>query len=239
MDGLKLDILRPFSQKVAYHNQRSKRIEGLADGVFSIVMTLLVLDIRLPAHVVNSEIGIWTALVYTAPKIVTFMLSFSVAGLFWSLFINQFNYIHASDRNQIIIAIFYLLFISLLPFSTSFLSEFLWSKVAIGFYVLNILLIILLVTLHWVYSYHAGMIQRDGKKNVFIHRAMMKRAKTAFIGYGIVAGCCFYNSYIAVYATILLQIIFTFIGFLEIFNNGLGEKVKEFNQCDVQQIDGT
>ena len=231
-----MDILKPFNQKVAYHSQRPNRIEGLSDGVFAIVMTLLVLDVRLPVNEMNTENGIWISLLHTIPKILTFILSFSVVGLFWTIFNNQFNYIHDSNRNQIIIAVFYLLFISLLPFSTSFLSEYLWSRVAIGFYILNILLIILMATIHWVYAYHAGMIQTEGQKNAVIHKAMMKRVRTAFIGYGVVAGCCFFSSYLAISATILLQIIFTFIGFAEFFDKGLDKKIKEFDKCEPELI---
>lgn len=227
-----MDILESFNQKVAYHSQRPNRIEGLSDGVFAIVMTLLVLDVRLPPEVMNSENGIWFSLVHTIPRILTFILSFSVVGLFWTIFNNQFNYINDSDRNLIIIAIFYLLFISLLPFSTSFLSEYLWSRVAIGFYILNILLIILMATIHWVYAYHAGMIQMQGEKNTVIHKAMMRRVRTAFIGYGVVAACCFFSSYLAISATILLQVIFTFIGFADFFDRGLGKKIKELDKCE-------
>src|SRR5688572_18412380 len=132
----------------AYHKQRSHKIEGLADGVFAIVMTLLVLDIRIPLKEMNTENGVWLSLLHTLPKILTFILSFSVAGQFWSIFTNQFNYVHSSDRNENIIAMFFLMSVSLLPFSTSFLSEHLWSRVAIGFYALNLLLILFFHTLH-------------------------------------------------------------------------------------------
>src|SRR5688572_33494479 len=92
----------------AYHKQRSHKIEGLADGVFAIVMTLLVLDIHIPLKEINTEYSVWIALLHTIPKILTFMLSFSVAGQFWSIFTNQFNYVHTSDRNEIILAMFFL-----------------------------------------------------------------------------------------------------------------------------------
>lgn len=211
-----MDILKALGEKVAYHQQRSKRIEALADGVFAIVMTLLVLDIRIPSHEINSEKELWSALIDIVPKILTFILSFFVVGHLWAIFVNQFNYIHVSDRNEIVIATFYLLFVSLIPFSTAFLSEHLWSRVAVGFYILNIVLPLLLLTLHWVYSYHAGLVREDLMKKEVIHRAILRRARTAFIGYGIIGICCLVNSYLALFAIILLQIIFTFTGFIEL-----------------------
>lgn len=114
-----MELLKSFGEKVAFHKQRSHRIEALADGVFAIVMTLLVLDIRTPLNEMDTERGLLLLLWHTIPKIFTFVLSFSLVGLFWVVLTNQFNYIQESDRNSIVIVIFFLLFVSLLPFSTS------------------------------------------------------------------------------------------------------------------------
>jgi uncharacterized membrane protein len=211
----------------AYHKQRSHKIEGLADGVFAIAMTLLVLDIRIPLKELNTEKDVWLSLLDTMPKILTFILSFSVAGQFWSIFTNQFNYVHTSDRNEIIIAMFFLMSVSLLPFSTSFLSEHLWSRAAVGFYTFNMLLILLFHTLHWFYSYHSGLVKLEGDERVVIHKAIMNRARTALIAYLIVGGCCFYNSYMALCGTILMHIIFACTGFIEMVHFSARKKINK------------
>lgn len=211
-----MDILKSFGERVAFHKQRPHRIEALSDGVFAIVMTLLVLDIRIPFGVMTTETDLWSALMHTLPKILTYVLSFSLAGQFWAVFMNQFNYIHTSDRNGNIIAVFYFLFVSLLPFSTSFLSEHLWSKVAVGFYVFNIFFIVLLATLHWIYSYYAGLVQVEGNNRIIIHASIIRLARTALISYGLVFCLCFFSSHLALCFTIFLQIVFTFIGFIDI-----------------------
>ena len=219
-------ILQTLLGSGAYHKQRSHKIEGLADGVFAIVMTLFVLDIHIQLDEMNSEKGVWLSLLHTLPKILTFILSFSVAGQFWSIFTNQFNYVHTSDRNENLIAMFFLMAVSLLPFSTSFLSEHLWSRVAIGFYTFNMLLILFFHTLHWFYSYHSGLVKPEGNETVIIHKAIMTRARTAFIGYIIVVGCCLYSSYLALCATILMHMIFSFTGFIEMLHSFLRRKIK-------------
>jgi uncharacterized membrane protein len=214
-----MSISKSLFGSVAYHKQRSHKIEALADGVFAIVMTLLVLDIRIPFKEMNTENGLWHSLIQTSPKILTFILSFSVAGQFWSIFINQFNYIHISDRNENVIALFYLMFVSLLPFSTSFLSEHLWSRIATGFYIFNIVLIILFNILHWYYSYHVGLVKVDGNEEFVIHKAILSRTRTAFVAYAILIGCCFFSSYVALCGFILVHIIFTFSGFIKMLNS--------------------
>lgn len=113
-----MKTLIEIKEDVAYKKQRSHRIEALADGVFAIAMTLLVLDIRVPLGEINTEQAIWLSLVHVFPKIFAFVLSFLVAGLFWTVFENQFNYIRTADRNENVI--FYLLMISFLPFQLLF-----------------------------------------------------------------------------------------------------------------------
>jgi uncharacterized membrane protein len=221
-----MSIANYLGEKVAYHKQRSHRIEELADAVFAIVMTLLVLDIRIPIKEMNTEMSLWFSLVNTLPKILTFVLSFSVAGQFWSIFINQFNYIHISDRRENLIGLFYLMFVSLLPFSTSFLSEHLWSRVAVGFYVFNLLLILSFHTLHWLYSYRAGLVKVEENTGIVVNKAIMKRAKAAFTAYGIVAICCLFNSYLALASTILVHVIFTFGGVIEMLYWKRTQKIK-------------
>jgi len=221
-----MSLANYLGESIAYHRQRSHRIETLADGVFAITMTLLVLDIRIPIKEMNTENGILISLLNTLPKILTFVLTFSVAGQFWSIFTNQFNYIHTSDRKENIIALFYLMFVSLLPFSASFLGEHLWSRVAVGFYVFNLLLILSFHTLHWCYSYYNGLVKLEGDDRIVIHKAIIHRAKTAFMAYGIVVGCCFFSSYLALCGTILIHVIFSFGGFIEILFSKRRQKIK-------------
>ena len=95
-----MNLADHLSERIAYRKQRSHRIEALADGVFAIVMTLLVLDIRIPIKEINTENGIWFSLLNIWPQLLTYFLSFTLAGQCWSIFTNQFNYIQTSDRTQ-------------------------------------------------------------------------------------------------------------------------------------------
>jgi len=221
-----MGILKALSETVAYRKQRSHRIETLADGVFAIVMTLLVLDIHVPIKEVNTENDVYSSLLHAVPAILTFILSFSVAGQSWSIFTNHFNYIHTTDRNENIITLLYLMFVSLLPFSTSFLSEHPWSRVAMGFYLVNILLMFSFSTLHWLYAYRTGLVKADGDSCVVIHKAIMLRVKAKYMAYALAVCCCFFNSYLALAGTILIHIVFTFSGLIEMLNCFLRKKKK-------------
>lgn len=158
-------------------------------------------------------------MVHVSPKILTFIFTFLVAGLFWTTFTTQFNHLHAADRNENVLAIFYLLFISLLPFSASFLSEHLESKVAVGFYILNIIFIATMLGVHWLYCYHTGLVNTEENNEAIVHKTIMKRARLATSIYIVAGICCFFNSSIALGIVVFLQTFFRFNGFIELLKN--------------------
>jgi uncharacterized membrane protein len=60
------------------------RLDALTDGVFSVAMTLLVLDVRLPEDFHSADGGeLLQGLVSLWPKFLPYVLSFGVLGLRW------------------------------------------------------------------------------------------------------------------------------------------------------------
>lgn len=57
-----------------------QRLEAFTDGVYAIVITLLILDIRIPDV---AAAGLGPALVRMLPQVLTYVLSFFVVGLYW------------------------------------------------------------------------------------------------------------------------------------------------------------
>jgi uncharacterized membrane protein len=95
-------------------------ISEFSNGIFAFAITLLILDVRLPAETSKADLG--SALLNMWPNYLAFLISFFVIGLFWSVFIRLFREIIRSDRNFIFLLLVYLLFIVVIPFSTSLLS---------------------------------------------------------------------------------------------------------------------
>src|SRR5258706_10379621 len=62
----------------------NSRLEAFCDGVFAIALTLLVLDIKIPAteHIASTN-DLWYALGAIAPSVFTFILSFIVILISW------------------------------------------------------------------------------------------------------------------------------------------------------------
>jgi uncharacterized membrane protein len=97
-------------------------ISAFSNGVFAFAITLLVLDIRLPEGI--SEANLASALASLWPKYMAFLISFFVIGLYWSTYIRLLKEIVRTDRTLVWLNLLFLLFIVIIPFSTSVISSY-------------------------------------------------------------------------------------------------------------------
>jgi len=93
------------------------RLEAFSDGVIAILITIMVLDLRLPA---GTDLA---SLRSVAPTILMYLLSFVFLGIYWS---NHHHMLHAVDRisGAMLWANLHLLFwLSLVPYATRWMGE--------------------------------------------------------------------------------------------------------------------
>jgi uncharacterized membrane protein len=135
-------------------NEISKsRIETLTDGVFAIVMTILVLEITVP-QISHSEatIELPKQLLKLSSVILSYGTSFIILGLFWIAHDYQFHYVKRANRIFLWITIFYLMFIAFVPFSTSLIGEYGDQQISIIIYAVNISIIGFWEYIRWKYA---------------------------------------------------------------------------------------
>jgi uncharacterized membrane protein len=126
------------------------RIETLVDGIFAVVMTLLVLDIKVP-QLAHTEDSLHEALFKVLPNLGSYGLSFLVVGVYWVGQHNQFHFIKRSNRVLIWINITFLMSVSMIPFSAALLAEYWQRPSAIVVYGLNLIVTSLLLLTNWLY----------------------------------------------------------------------------------------
>ncbi len=200
----------PFTTYNQVAGQRLGRIEALSDGVFAIAMTLLVLELKVPAHeLVHSEQGAWHSLMELKYEFLTYFLSFMTLGIFWMGQAFQFQYTERSDRNSSWINIFFLMIISMLPFTTAFLSKHIEYKLAIGVYWLNIFLAGLLIYIHWSYIVKRKLVKQEDLAQ--IDKAARKRVIVAQSLYLMGALLCFISTYLSIFFIIAVQLNYAFV----------------------------
>lgn len=128
------------------------RIEALSDGIFAIVMTLLILELHvpnLPATAANVEVtaalfGLW-------PKFVSYLVAFISLGVFWIAHHIMYLAVRRADRTLLWLNIVFFMFVSLLPFSTSVLNAFPHSLIGPFLFGANLALVGWLLFFQWRY----------------------------------------------------------------------------------------
>jgi len=187
--------------------QRVGRIEAISDGVFAVAMTLLVLDIHVPLReVIHSEHDLAVAFCSLTPKLLTYFTSFMTLGIFWNGQSLQFNHIKHSDRDLTWIALFFLMVVSLVPFTTAFLSEHFSYRFSIGLYWLNIFLLGLVVYIQWAYAWKKNYLDKNDPAAIAADKALRKRIIVAQTLYATGALLCFINNYLSIGFIIIVQL---------------------------------
>jgi uncharacterized membrane protein len=124
------------------------RLEAFSDGVFSIVITLLILDVRLP----NDASSLLDGLREVLPQTVTFVLSFVIVGLYWVAHHNMLHFVRAVDRYLLWLNLTLLLTVVFIPFSASLLGRHLDDPLAVIVYGANLMLVNAVGTALWLYA---------------------------------------------------------------------------------------
>ncbi len=100
------------------------RLEALIDGVFAVVLTLLVLDLKLPENVAfATSDDLWKHLLGLERHFVIYVISFVVIGMYWINHQVQFHFVLRTDRTLIWINFGYLLLVTFLPFATDLIGD--------------------------------------------------------------------------------------------------------------------
>ncbi len=109
-------------QRVQDDEGSAARLLALSDGVFAIAMTLLALDITLPAGL--DPAGFDRALSDVVPNVWAYALSFLVIAVFWRGHHQIFRYVREVDGTVIKLGLLALGLIALMPFPTTLLAEY-------------------------------------------------------------------------------------------------------------------
>ena len=130
------------------------RIESLTDGIFSIAMTLLVLNLALPemGADLTPTIELHELLFRQTHEFFNYALSFILLAIFWSVHHQQFHFIKRTDHTHLWINICSLMFVALVPFSTSLTGDYPDETVAKLFFDLNLFILGSLNALNWTYA---------------------------------------------------------------------------------------
>ena len=104
------------------------RLEAFSDGVFAIAITLLVLDLVVPPHERPEGQTLAVALGAEWPAYFAYLVSFLVIGIIWINHHAMFALVRRVDRRVLFANLFLLLTVSVIPFPTRLLADYLTSE---------------------------------------------------------------------------------------------------------------
>jgi uncharacterized membrane protein len=182
-----------------------ERLAALSDGIFAVAMTLLVLDLHVPAAAqVHTEHELLAALAGMAPQWITYGMSFLTLGIFWAGQQTQLNYIREGTRDLTWIHMGFLFVTTLVPFSTRLLAEFITYRLALGIYWLNILAMGAMLYWSWMYVAREGLIKAEMPDDVRL--SICRRILIAQSLYAVGAALCFVRVWLSIAVIVLVQL---------------------------------
>lgn len=195
---------------MSHENEISKsRIETLTDGIFAIVMTLLVLEITVP-NLTHSELiagELSKRLLELWPVILSYSISFIILGFFWINHHDQFHYIKRANRVFVWITIFYLMFIAFIPFSTALLGEYTDQQISVVVYGINIAMAGFWASIQWWYATKEHRLVDSDLDMNFI-KIMSRRGVIGIISYLIAVVLSFASIYVSLVLFMVIPVYY-------------------------------
>ena len=191
------------------------RLETFCDGVFAIAITLLILEIRVPAmETITSTHTLGHALKEQWPSWFALLLSFGTILIAWSNHHGAMRLINKSSSLLNFANGFFLLTIVILPYPTSLLAEYIDSdsaQTAVMFYSSAIVL----QNISWTLMFHSMLSPKDLSANQHSRNIIVKtriRCIYAFIVYLMITALAYWFPLVALGLLALLWVIWIIVG---------------------------
>ena len=163
------------------------RMEAFSDGVFAIAITLLILDVAVPAGSADDPLR---AVADEWPSYLAYFVSFATIGAVWLAHAGITEYLDRADATLIRLNLLLLLVVSFLPFPTHLLAEYQGhrdaERVAATIYGLNLLMASALVWVLWRYAVAERLVRPDADDEEV--QVLTKRLTPGLAAYVVLIG---------------------------------------------------
>jgi TMEM175 potassium channel family protein len=161
---------------------RTARFEAFSDGVFAIAITILVLEITVPA---GSEDHLLRAFSDQWHSYLAYVVSFSTIGVLWLGHTGITEYLEGADAMLVRLNLLLLMVVSFIPFPTRLLAEYSHgrtsARVATTIYGITVLVASVLMSVLWRYAVREGLNRPDAKNEDV--ESLTKRLAPSLAGY--------------------------------------------------------
>jgi uncharacterized membrane protein len=113
---------------------RTSRLEAFSDGVLAIIITIMVLELKVPEEPTLHALG------GSATGFLTYLLSFVYVGIYWSNHHHMFQVVERVNGGVLWGNLHLLFWLSLFPFTTAWVDESSFARTPVVVYGVNLLL---------------------------------------------------------------------------------------------------
>lgn len=156
------------------------RLEAFSDGMFAIILTILVLELHVPELEGNSLPVFLEAMKVLAPKFFAFLFSFFIIAIFW---VNHHHILHQVkkvDTKLLWLNNGLLFFSTLFPFITAFVGDYVMNPFVVALYPLNMALASVMINTLWKHAFVDSDLAPNNLTDAE-KRARLKRDRMALI----------------------------------------------------------
>ncbi len=133
----------------------TERIEAFSDGVIAILITIMVLELKIPRETTLS------ALAPVLPVLLTYVLSFIYLGIYWSNHHHLLRTVRRVSGGMLWANLHLLFWLSLIPFTTGWMGENRFASVPTAFYGV----VLLMAAIAW-WILQQRIIATDGEESL-------------------------------------------------------------------------
>jgi uncharacterized membrane protein len=163
---------------------RTGRLEAFSDGVFAIAITLLVLELSIPAGSQDDLLGAFTD---QWRSYLAYVVSFATIGVRWLEHAVITEYIVRANAVLIRLNLLLLMVVSFIPFPTKMLAEYGGDgdagAVATAIYGVTLLVAAVLISVLWGYAVEANLVRPDMASELI--RDLTRRLTPGLAGYAL------------------------------------------------------
>ena len=150
---------------------KTARMEALTDGIFAIVMTVMMVGLT---EIFNinpaSDADFYKLFSSLGNDFIAYTASFLILGVLWFEHHWQFNYIKNVDPMLVFINIMWFIFVCLIPFTTMLLGNHPKFFAPMIVFELNILIVFSILHIHWVYATHKNHLTEESLESKVVFR---------------------------------------------------------------------
>ncbi len=183
-------------------------MDALTDGVFAIVATLLVLEIKLPdfsGHLTTAEIR--QSLLHIVPSFLAFAFSFLTVAIYWLNHDYLSSLITKYTPTLKYLNLFLLFWICLIPFPTRFISEYPTAKIASVVYGAEMMMVAVSGTcVYWYLAFKSGQLHHSIP--IATRKSVLRKYLGGPVLYATSVVLAFISPYLSIGMFILIPLLF-------------------------------